>query len=103
MVEECVIGEGPIRLQAACGLYIEVCTASAGNAIGNARGQASCAGCLEPPRGSVTARHRIVDFQPPTGEAPQAELSLNGVLLTETGLPAGRYCETWMRLESSEG
>jgi hypothetical protein len=55
-------GDGPVRLQATCGLYVDIRISTDGKDI---TGQASCAGCLEAANGqAASAKHCIVDFQP---------------------------------------
>eukprot|EP00928_Gymnodinium_smaydae_P087132 TRINITY_DN71464_c0_g1_i1.p1 TRINITY_DN71464_c0_g1~~TRINITY_DN71464_c0_g1_i1.p1 ORF type:complete len:1201 (+),score=196.06 TRINITY_DN71464_c0_g1_i1:54-3656(+) len=96
----------PLRLQAACGLYIDIRMPSNEHQLE----EASFAGCLEvlDDRRGDAARHRLFDMQPPKGLAPNAELefigatnsNMVGACLTETViLPSNeRYTETWSRI-----
>ncbi|CAE8582767.1 unnamed protein product, partial [Polarella glacialis] len=69
--EAACFGGGSMRLQASCGVFVDVSIPPSG-AVSD---QASSAGCLEV-RGDVTFRHRLVSFQPPSGDVLQADLSL---------------------------
>ncbi|CAE8593648.1 unnamed protein product, partial [Polarella glacialis] len=69
--EAACFGGGSMRLQASCGVFVDVSIPPSGAVSA----QASSAGCLEV-RGDVTFRHRLVSFQPPSGDVLQADLSL---------------------------
>jgi len=103
VIEEYSHGKGPVRLQAACGLFAEFRIAAGETGL---RSQGSHFGCLEAvsvggSSSSTVRRHRIVDFQPPTGEDSLAEVEAEGAVLVESGLPKGRCRETWQRVEAS--
>lgn len=78
------------RLQGACGVYVDLRPAS------GLKEEASCAGFLHLDESS---RHRLVGFQPPTGEASTVQLSYEGDDLHEDVPRFGR--RTWRRLPDS--
>lgn len=111
-VQEFTQDHGPVRLQSACGLFADVCVSyNRCRSFDAIESESSCAGFVEmapqsPGTGCVgkseISRHRLIDFQPPTGECPKATVSLDGQLLQESGVPDDRYQETWARLDPSQ-
>ncbi|CAJ1436208.1 unnamed protein product, partial [Effrenium voratum] len=90
-VEEPELSEGPLRIQAPSGVFVEV------------RLDKSCAGIAVMDR-KMSVRHRLVDFQPPTGRVLCTQVKFNKEVMAELSHPRGRfrdeYVEAWTRLHS---
>lgn len=52
--------------------------------------------------GELCSRHRLLDFQPPSGSRDIGRMTLGGECVTETGVEAD-YLEIWKRLPRSRG
>lgn len=102
-IEEHVAGEGPIRIQAPSGLYAEIRLPKQSERTSTQR---SCAGhhALVDLNGrQLSLRHRVLDFQPPTGAVLCTQVKIDREVMGELSHPRSRcrdeYIEVWTRVE----
>jgi len=103
IVEEFTDGDGPLRLQAPGGLFIEIRIPDA--ASEGEHKQASFGGnfrvCSD--KGQMMCTQlRSIDFQPPSVEVPRFQVTLSPSSMEAVGHPAGDFRELWARLSSAE-
>lgn len=99
IVEEYTEGDGPLRLQAPSGLFIELRVPETDT--GGEHKQASFGGRCRTVKQDgqvVCTQLRAIDFQPPEVYAPRSQMTLGTSSIEAVGHPHGEYRELWARL-----
>mmetsp|Transcript_148200 Transcript_148200/g.475975 ORF Transcript_148200/g.475975 Transcript_148200/m.475975 type:complete len:1751 (-) Transcript_148200:103-5355(-) len=108
VVEQHATRDGPLRIQAPSGVYVEIRIPKQAKGMDSSVAQKSCAGyhvVVDAAGGrQVSLRHRAVDFRPPTGSIVCTTVRFDHEVMGELSYPRGRfrdeYIEAWTRLEA---
>lgn len=105
LAEEHSEGDGPLRLQAAGGLFIELRLPQENGRPGSTeQKEASFCGCcrtVEKDGRVLCTQLRAVDFQPPSVGALRCNVTIGKSSMEAVGYPGGEYRERWKRLSSA--